>query len=263
MLEAVACTDVGIQRKINEDHCVAHDRHGLFVVCDGMGGHAGGEVASRLGSESIVNFILASRAGKVPTLPFPLDPALPLECNRLAMAIRVANRTIYDAAQRNTGLRGMGSTVAAMMVVEPLVYFAHVGDSRVYRYRQEKLEALTRDHSELNHLIDTGRLRPEDAEKHPDKNVITRALGVDPDVEVTTRAEKLRDGDMYVLCSDGVTDLVSDRKIVEVMRNAYQQSMSGPRTNLHLDWVGQELIRLANRAGGKDNITAVVVRYSA
>ncbi|MEW5847329.1 MAG: protein phosphatase 2C domain-containing protein [Myxococcota bacterium] len=248
-----------MHRKINEDHYVTDDVHRFYVVCDGMGGHAGGEVASRLGCDSIANFIRATRQGTNLPLPYPWDPNLLPESNRLSMAIRVANYTIYDAAARNSGLQGMGTTVAALLFHDGLAHVAHVGDSRVYRFRADKLEPLTRDHSEVNELIDAGRLSPEQARFHPEKNIITRALGIEMDVLPTVRVDRVKDDDLYLLCSDGVTDFVSERKLTELIRAALAPSEHrGSRIN----WLANEVVKMANRVAGKDNITVIVAHLS-
>lgn len=256
MIEVVACTDVGVHRKINEDHYITDDVHRLYVVCDGMGGHAGGEVASRLGCDTIANFVRATRTGTSAPLPYPWDPNLLPESNRLSMAIRLANYTIYDAAARNTGLHGMGTTVAALLLHDGIAHVGHVGDSRVYRYRGDRLEPLTRDHSEVNELIDQGRLHPDEARFHPEKNIITRALGIEMDVLPTMRVERVKDNDLFLLCSDGVTDFVSERKLLELIRATLSahEARDPPVRKL-----ANEIVKMANKVAGKDNITVVLV----
>lgn len=252
MLDAAAATDAGIRRSLNEDHYVVEKALGLFVVCDGMGGHAGGEVASRLACEALVGFVRGTREGAIPTLPFAPDARLPPEGARLAMALRVANREVWHVSTTNAALAGMGATAACVLLHEGFAHVAHVGDSRVYRFRGERLEPLTRDHSGQNELVDLGLASQEQAALAADKHVITRALGSEPDVEPTSRTERLKDGDVFLLCSDGLTDLVSDRKIQETLVEHHD-----------LKKLCAELVRLANKSGGKDNITVVAVRYAS
>lgn len=258
MLEVESRTDVGIRRQINEDHLHADRVRGLLLVCDGMGGHAGGELAARLAVETITAFVERTRGGVAGPLPYPVDPGLPPETNRLAMAIRVANAEIFNVASRNPALAGMGSTVAGIIVDRTHAHIAHVGDSRVYRWRGDRLECLTRDHSALNELLDRGELRPEEAALYPDQNTITRALGTEPDVRVDVRVERLKEGDVFLLCTDGLTDHVSDRKLAECLTAAWQRDSRGMR----LEWLAGELVRLANAKGGHDNITLVLARYT-
>lgn len=255
MLDVAVRSDVGVRRSINEDHHRVNEMLGLFVVCDGMGGHAGGELASRLAAEAIEGFVSDTRAGALQQLPYALDPELPREANRLSMAFRVANRRIYETAQQHAALAGMGSTGVAALVSHSAVCIAHVGDSRAYRWLDGKLRRLTRDHSYVNELVDEGGLSREEAERHPEKNAITRALGVGPDVDVTVRHDRLSDGELLLLCTDGLTSCVSERKIGETVADAIDRA----KGELRLGWIASELVRLANRGGGHDNITVLLV----
>lgn len=263
MLESTGLTDVGIQRKNNEDHILVDRIEHLFVLCDGMGGHAGGEVASKMGCDTVAGFIQASRRGGVPQLPYPWDPNLPPEANRLSMAIRLACYTIWQAARQTQGLADMGTTVAALLVHDRVAYIAHVGDSRIYRWRDAKLEPLTRDHSEVNDLIDAGHLHPQEALRHPDKNVITRALGVEPDVQATLAWDRSKEGDVFLLCSDGLSDLISDRKLAEMLAEGLVAPDGKRPTRSQLDTLAKEMIKQANGKGGVDNISVILVRQHA
>lgn len=259
MLEVAARSDAGVQRSINEDHYRANKMLGLYVVCDGMGGHAGGELASRLCADTIEAFVRDTRSGVVQQLPYPLDERLSREANRLAMAFRVANRVVYETAAQNRALAGMGSTGVAVLVQQGELHIAHVGDSRAYRWRDGKLRRLTRDHSYVNQLVDEGGLSEEEAERHPEKNAITRALGVAEDVDVTVSSDRIADGDVLLLCSDGLTDCVSERRINEAIDEAIDRAQG----TLRLDWLAGELVRLANRGGGTDNITVLLVHRAS
>lgn len=253
-LSASLTSDVGVKRTINEDHAAADAAEQLFVVCDGMGGHAGGELASRLATERILAFVSETRRGIAGGLPYPVDPSLHPEANRLAMAVRVANHVVYETQRTTPALSGMGTTVVASALYEGYLYTAHVGDSRLYRLRRGELEALTRDHSALNELIDAGDIRPEDAHQFPDKNVITKALGVAADVVPSVRKDAVLPGDMFVLCSDGLNDLVTDAHIRERCLQSMQLSAAERG-----DGLSRILVEDANAAGGRDNITVMVL----
>jgi serine/threonine protein phosphatase PrpC len=224
-------TDTGLQRRANEDSLLA--RSPLFVVADGMGGAQAGEVASRLAVESFHDGLG--------------DPASPEE--RLAVNARAANARIHELSQSNAEHAGMGTTLTAVYVGPEEVAIAHVGDSRAYCLRAGELLRLTDDHSLVDELIREGRLTPEEAEEHPQRSIITRALGPEETVEVDTRSFRARDGDVYLLCSDGLTSMVPESRLAEVL-NAHRR----------LRDAGEALIAEANRAGGRDNITVILLR---
>jgi protein phosphatase len=258
VLQHALLSDCGVRRQINEDRCLVNALERLFIVCDGMGGHAGGELASRLACETIERFVTDTRQGQVSTLPYPFDPQLEPEANRLSMAIRVANRRVYDTAAHTPALAGMGSTVVCALVEGRRVHVAHVGDSRAYRFRDGRLRALTRDHSYVNELIDAGDITESEAATHPDRNAVARALGVDPDVVVDVRTDRVQDDDLLLLCTDGLWGLVSERRMTEVL----EQAPDARTGEFRMKWAAQELVRLANRAGGNDNISALLVRWA-
>jgi protein phosphatase len=224
-------SDVGRQRRSNEDR--AYERAPLFAVADGMGGARAGEVASKI---------------VVDTLGEGLPEAGSDE-ERLAAAVREANARINDLAGAEPDRAGMGTTVTAAYVGEDGVAVAHVGDSRAYRLRDGQLERLTNDHSLVAELVRRGKLTEEEAEEHPQKSVITRALGPEADVEVDRRTFPARDGDVFLLCSDGLTGMVPEERIAELVAGAGS-----------LKAAGQALIREANERGGRDNITVVLFR---
>ncbi|MBN2359518.1 MAG: serine/threonine-protein phosphatase [Deltaproteobacteria bacterium] len=257
-------TDVGIKRTINEDNHRANPAELLFLVADGMGGHAGGELASRLAVEIVERFVIETRAGTTRPLPFAPQPRLSPESNRLHVATRLANREIYDMAVTQPPLRGMGSTLVGLLLHGREAHVVHVGDSRCYRLREDKLQALTKDHSVVNALIDGGQLDRDAAYRHADRNIITRALGVDPDVEPEVSVHELRLGDLFVLCSDGLTDRTSDRKLSELLEPLVEASGINPgRSEIereHLEQVAEALVRYANSRGGDDNITAMLIK---
>jgi serine/threonine protein phosphatase PrpC len=231
--EQYAGTDTGLQRRANEDSMLA--RAPLFVVADGMGGAQAGEVASRIAVESF-------HAG----LDHDASPEEGLVAHALA-----ANARIYGLSRENAEQAGMGTTLTAVYVGEDEVAIAHVGDSRAYCLRDGELLRLTDDHSLVDELIREGRLTPEEAEEHPQRSIITRALGPEETVEVDTRSFRARPGDIYLLCSDGLTSMVTEARLAEILIE---------HSHARLRDLGEALIFEANRAGGRDNITVILLR---
>lgn len=229
--EQYAGTDTGRQRRANEDSHLA--RAPLFVVADGMGGAQAGEVASRIAVESFEGGLHGSSEPEA----------------ALAQLTRDANARIHELSHSNAEQAGMGTTLTAVYVGEREVAIAHVGDSRAYRLRDGELERLTDDHSLVDELLRQGRLTPEEALEHPQRSVITRALGPEGFVEVDTRSYAARDGDIYLLCSDGLTTMVGEPRLAELLR-----------THDALRDAGEALIAAANEAGGRDNITVLLLR---
>ena len=230
--EQYSGTDTGRQRRANEDALLA--RAPLFVVADGMGGAQAGEVASQLAVESF-------RAG----LPNGGgDPE-----HALSALIQEANARIYELSRSNAEQAGMGTTLTAIYVGEDDVALAHVGDSRAYCLRDGQLVRLTDDHSLVDELIRQGRLTPAEAQDHPQRSVITRALGPEPTVEVDTLTHRARAGDVYLICSDGLTTMVPEQEVSEIL--------AGHQV---LREAGEALLHAANEAGGRDNITVVLFR---
>jgi len=231
--EEVGLTDVGRQRQSNEDSFV--EAPPVFAVADGMGGARAGEVASRMAVEA---FAEAPGEGAEP------------EAQLMAIA-RAANRRIYELARSDDAYAGMGTTLTAVMVSGHEVTVGHVGDSRLYRLRDGGLERLTDDHSLVEEYVRAGRLAPEEAESHPQKSIITRALGVEADVEVDTLTCDANDGDIYMLCSDGLSGMLSEHEMAEILLESSS-----------LEQAAHALVDAANRAGGRDNITVVLFRLS-
>jgi serine/threonine protein phosphatase PrpC len=223
-------SDLGRQRQGNEDNYFV--RAPLFVVADGMGGAQAGEVASEMAVESF-------------------EESLPdgSPSTTLAEVIRGANRRIHDRSRSSEEYAGMGTTVTAAYVGESDVTVAHVGDSRAYLWRDGELVRLTRDHSLVGELVARGKLTEEQAEAHPQRNVITRALGAEPDVQVDVEVFDARDGDVFLLCSDGLTGMIHEPGVRPVLERARD-----------LEQAGRELIAAANEAGGRDNITVILFR---
>ncbi len=244
-----ALTDVGMKRKGNEDAFIVAEEYGLYVVCDGMGGHASGEVASAMTADEMVAFMqLHEDDGD---LPYEIDMSATGEEQILSNSIQHANDKVYVAGMKDAKLEGMGTTVVALQEVGNHFVMGHVGDSRIYRLRNGELSQLTRDHSLLNHKIDIGELSTDEeirAFKHG--NIIVRAIGLKDYVQPETGLTDRQPGDVLLLCSDGLTDLVDDWTI----ENVIIQNVDD------LDHGAQILIRMANDRGGKDNITVLLVR---
>lgn len=249
-IEVAGQTDVGRKRAHNEDNFSIIAEFGLYIVADGMGGHASGEVASKMAVDTLQQFFASTADDPERTWPYKMDRSRGYEENRLITGIKLCNLRIYETAQRNTKQRGMGTTVAALCAVEDGVYVAHVGDSRVYRVRDGKLAQLTEDHSLLNDYKKMKHLTEEEIANFPHKNVIVRALGMKDTVNVDTRFEIPAEGDIMVLCSDGLCGPVSDEKIAELVN-----------ASSDLPTITQSLIEEANKNGGPDNVTAVVARW--
>ena len=247
-------SDPGLKRTSNEDSYSTRADVGLFVVADGMGGHVAGEVASRVAVEAIEAFIHETAgADKNRTWPFPFDPSISLEANRLRAAFRLANRKIASAIADSQDLRGMATTASAVLVGPAGASVAHVGDSRVYVLRGGTLEQITHDHSWVEEQVRAGTLSPTAARQHPWRNVVTRALsgGDDPEVDVAEVSPK--PGERYLLCSDGLFTVVPDGRIAEILGDKQAP----------LDAIARTLVAAANEAGGPDNITALILQIDA
>jgi protein phosphatase len=251
-IEVAGQTDVGRKRSHNEDSFAVIAEHGLYVVADGMGGHASGEVASRMAIDTLKDFFTHTAGDPEKTWPYKMDRNKGYEENRLITGIKLSNLRIFQTAKENPNQRGMGTTLAALFVVEDGVYVAHVGDSRVYRIREGKLVQLTEDHSLLNDYKKMKNLSPEEIEAFPHKNVIVRALGMKDTVKVDTHFEAPEPGDIILLCSDGLAGPVSDEQILQTV-------VGSP----DLSTATQRLIETANENGGPDNITAVLTQWTA
>ncbi|MEX1127607.1 MAG: PP2C family serine/threonine-protein phosphatase [Vicinamibacterales bacterium] len=248
-------TDAGLRRSSNEDSHTARPDIGLFLVADGMGGHAAGEVASRVVVESVAAFIEETAgADSNRTWPFPFEPELSLEANRLKAAFRLANRKLAHAIASSQDLRGMATTASAILHGPRHSCVAHIGDSRVYVLRPEGLTQLTHDHSWVEEQVRAGALTPAAARQHPWRNVVTRALsGGDDDPEIDVVEFHPAPGERYLLCSDGLFGVVADDLLAEILGDGAAS----------LDEICGRLVDAANAAGGPDNITAMVLQVDA
>jgi len=243
-----AKTDVGLKRSHNEDNLCVDSGLGVFVVCDGMGGSNAGEVASRLAVETIQKHFREARDNANLPMIGTYDRQFSAKTNRLASAIRLANQSIRAAAKEDTGHEGMGTTVVSVALDGQALSIAHVGDSRIYLIRGAEIKPLTADHSLVAEQVRRGMMTEEEAERSPQKNIITRALGIDETVDVELDEIPLMPGDGILLCSDGLTRGVKPVEIFDAIRREKEPQAASDR-----------LVEMANAAGGLDNTTVVLV----
>jgi protein phosphatase len=249
-IEGFGLTDLGKKRKLNEDSLGLFPENGLYVVADGMGGHAGGEIASRLAVDSVEEFIKLSANRDDITWPFEIDESKSKDENRLNVAIRLANSRIFQEALINKKLNGMGTTIVTALFAESHLYIGHVGDSRAYLIKNDEIKQLTDDHSVVYEQMRLGVLSKEDAKTHSLRNVLTKALGTEPDIRVDMRAEKAEAGNIYLFCTDGLTNMLTDEEMHNIVKNEGNNIENACR----------ELIAAANRNGGIDNITVIILK---
>ncbi len=249
---AAAKTDVGQKRQGNEDRFCLEPALGLYVVADGMGGHAAGEVASRLAVETIQEWMEKYLSGGDAAIVGP-PAAGSAEASFLLSSIRLANRIIFDSARDRREYAGMGTTVVAALAQGDRFVLANVGDSRIYRIRQDQIVQVSRDHSFVQQQVDNGVMSAAEAHQSQYRHMITRALGLKESVEVDLAEHPAHPGDVLVLCSDGLSDLLDDEEILAAV-----QSNGGD-----LERACQALVDRANAKGGDDNITVVVIRAEA
>ena len=236
-MRSYALTDVGIKRTMNQDFVYASDQPvgnlpNLLIVADGMGGHKAGDFASRCAVETMVDYIGTNTDVRPPAL--------------LGGAVLAASRAIAAKAADDRQLEGMGTTVVAASVVDECLYIANVGDSRLYLINEE-MEQITVDHSLVEEMRQAGEITREEARSHPEKNVITRAVGIKSEVRADLFDVALREGDVVLLCSDGLTNMVTDEEICKLVKEA-----------LSLEEAGRALVRAANEGGGSDNISVIL-----
>jgi len=244
-------THVGRKRSHNEDSLFLLPEHNVYLVADGMGGHASGEVASKLAVETIAEFFRDTSEDQEITWPYKMEKDKAYDENRLINSVKLANLRIFEASAVDPRKKGMGTTLVALHVVNGGMYLGHVGDSRIYRVRPEgTIEQLTEDHSLLNDYIKMKNLTPEEIEHFPHKNVIVRALGMKETVVVDTQFFKPDKDDIYLLCSDGLSGMVDDEGLGRIA-NAHRED---------LEAACNALIGAANDGGGVDNITVVLAR---
>lgn len=252
-VNAYGVSDVGKKRERNEDSFLVAEEQGLFLVADGMGGHLGGECASRLATETIQEVVKQLQEDPESTLLMPGIVNRNHPGEQLRYAIRAASKRVFDESVLDVNLRGMGTTVVALLFDKEQedgsrqVHLAHVGDSRAYLVRDDTIRQLTTDHSLVTEQLKAGIITPQEVKHHRLKNIITRSVGFQSDVECDVTALSIAPGDTFLLCSDGLTNMLEDKDILRLI------ARNDPK------FVCERLIELANRRGGDDNVTVVVV----
>jgi PPM family protein phosphatase len=249
-IEVAGITHVGMKRNHNEDNYLLLPEENLCVVADGMGGHSSGEIASKIAVEELGEFFKMTARDGDATWPFKMDKTRNYDENRLATGIKLANAKIFERASGDTKYKGMGTTIVTVHFANAAAYVGHVGDSRVYFFREGVLKQATEDHSLLNDYLKAKKLTQEEIENFPHKNVIVRALGMKESVVVDVARIEPKEADIFLLCSDGLSGMVTDPQIQEVLTRTHE-----------LEKACSQLIDLANAAGGNDNVTCVLARY--
>lgn len=249
LIEALGYTNVGLKRQRNEDFYTIIENKELFILADGMGGHTSGQVASRMAIESIVEYITV--IAKKPGFKFsPYTPDFFSHEEKLAYeSLKYANHQIFEFSMANPSFRGMGTTLIVVIGSPNQIIIGYIGDSRVYRMRGRRIKQVTEDHSLLVHLLKTGQLSPEAAKDFKGKNIILKAVGLKPDVEPDVFSLPKVYNDFFLICSDGLSDLVGDRELESTLKD----------NGLSLYQKAKLLINQANNAGGKDNITVILI----
>ena len=250
-LDTFGVTDVGCKREKNEDSFLVNDPLGLYVVADGMGGHVGGECASKLAVKTVEEVVETLQADPDSTLQEGLDIKPGDFKTWLHYAFTVASRRIFEKAAADSSLHGMGTTTVVMLFRNNRVFIGNVGDSRAYRIRKGKIEQMTTDHSLVAEQIRAGIIKPKEAKEHRYKNIITRSVGFQESVEADIEARAAKPGDIYLLCSDGLYNLVQDEEMFDIVKNN------------SLKEAAKRLVDITNSRGGDDNITAVLVKVES
>lgn len=247
-MRVISCgiTDVGLKRGHNEDNYLINEELNLYVVADGMGGHAGGEYASAICVNTVEEVVTTMELHGDESAD--ADDPVEVARERLSYAIRLAGRRIYEKAREETEFHGMGTTAVVLLVEGGNAYIAHVGDSRLYMMREQHMEQVTEDHSLVNEKLKAGLITAEEAKNHRMRNVITRSLGYQEDVEIDLQVRAVRRGDTFVLCTDGMSGYIELAELGQVVGGASPQEAA------------RRLVELSCERGGEDNITVVVVR---
>lgn len=241
-------TDVGMKRQNNEDNYLINDDLRLFVVADGMGGHAGGEYASQIAVTTVEEVLLNIQDERAPEGP---DDGEVITQEKLRYAIRLAGKRIYERAQENSDFHGMGTTALVLLIRDGRSFVAHVGDSRCYHFQDGRVAQVTEDHSWVNEQIKAGLISKENARTHKLRNIITRSLGYFDEVDIDTQVRPIREGDAFLLCSDGLSNLVEEQELGAIVHGHAVQEAA------------RRLVELANSRGGDDNITVVIARVDS
>lgn len=249
-MEIKCLTDTGLQRDHNEDAIGIHEKYGLTILADGMGGENAGEVASSMAVEVVSKNLLKAR--RLAILK-KLGKGANYELGLVEKAIVLANNKVFSHADQNPDCAGMGTTLVVGLHIADRLVVGHLGDSRMYRYRDGSLDQLTKDHSYVRELVDEGYISEEEAENSGHKNIVTRALGVSMDVDVEVSEYQVKARDIYLSCSDGLTDLVGDEDIKAIIM----------KLDHDLEAMASQLVEKANDEGGKDNISVILTRVVA
>ncbi len=242
-------TDVGIVRDHNEDAIGCDENIALAVLADGMGGHRGGEMASAITVSTVLEYV-TEKIKKIKAGETDEETGYSMESLAVHEAVALANKNVHDSSEANAQYRGMGTTIVVTLFYDNRFTVAHVGDSRLYRLRDFELEQITRDHSLMQELIDRGFYTPEQARNSLNKNLVTRAIGIDEKVQIDIQEDIAMVDDIYLLCSDGVTDMIEDKFIKTAILDNEND----------LEKAATEIIRLSNEHGGKDNISALLIK---
>jgi serine/threonine protein phosphatase PrpC len=249
-VEVAGKSDVGCVRHNNEDNFGYDSRHGIYVVCDGMGGQAAGEVASKLAVDTVLTYYReSSKTGSFPQVG-PATEAVSARANALGSAIQLANQAIYETSTQHSGHSGMGSTIVGVLVDKDFFSVGHAGDSRIYRVRHGAIEQLTHDHSLVMEQVRRGLLTLQEAQQSEMQNIIIRALGPEDKVQTDLDDQMAQNGDVLLLCSDGLIRHVSDDSILEIVQGT-----------INLQLMAERLIDAARDGGGSDNITVLLLRF--
>lgn len=249
IIESYGLSDVGLKREKNEDSILVDDELSLYMVADGMGGHLGGEYASRLAVETVQEIFRKIEEDPETTLVEDSEEAATDIGERFKYAIRVASLRVYDEANQQEKLAGMGTTAVGIAINEDTAHVANVGDSRAYLIRDKNITQLTEDHSLVSEQLKAGFINEEGARHHRLKNIITRSVGFQRDVEADLLTRDLEEGDIFLLCSDGLSNLVEDQNILKIVKKSK-----------NLEVACRNLIKAANKGGGDDNVSVVLIR---
>lgn len=250
IIEMLALSDPGMVRALNEDAVFVAAETGLAILADGMGGYSAGEVASAMAIDMVSRELLGSLPG---LHDLPLDESTPHLHEDIEFAAQRSNSAIHNAALGDTDCEGMGTTLVIAVLLPGQITVAHVGDSRLYRFRASQLEQITRDHSWMDEQLALGVITAEHAKNSRLQNIVTRGLGIEPEVEIEIHDYPTQDDDLYLLCSDGLSDMLDDAAIERILAEASD----------NLDQAAQKLIAQANENGGRDNVSVVLIRTSA
>ena len=251
-VESFGLTDVGRRRALNKHSFFIDGQLGLYIVADGMGGENDGEVASRTAADAVATFIRRSKESEI-TWPFGIVPHLSHNGNRLRTAIMMANKRVWKEAESRPEYVGMGTTIVAALIEDDVLTLCGAGDSRAYRIRENQLDQITTDDSWIQAAVSAGALTHERLQEHPMRNIITKAVGAKETIEAEILETPLQEGDLYLLCSDGLHGMIPESRILEIVL----------ATDGNLQKAVADLIAAANAGGGKDNITALLFRYQS